>query len=281
MEREERELYEKLSSILREYPAIDQFLSKDFLRKQCISGLSSYILKHVAQKDTKDNSQYLDSLENQLARLENVPGFGELRKGLRSSNWEQYYEARTQIDTSVWFSQRGMLKEIEPDLLHRTGSCDLLISLEQNDIYCEVTSRRFSEANSAKALERMQKVQKKQPWLTPGDVVSQQQIDYVLQSLRYKAKHQLPPCSPGILVLETGRDGLYRQHIIELANKLFTDKSQAPIPQVILIMLWSLERGSNIGEAPFWFINRNSQFKNVGTELIKHLKQEDKAIDCG
>lgn len=277
----ESELYQKLSSVLCKYPTINRFLGGDFLHKQCRSGLKSYILKRLTQADTSENLQHLDYWNSRLARLSCVPGFDKLQKGLRSANWAQYYETLTQIDISIWFSQRHLLKEIEPELPHRRGNCDLLISLKLGDIYCEVTSRRFPQVNSQIPVEEIQRVQKGQPWLTEQDLTYQQEIESVLRSLRAKAKRQLPPNSPGILVLETGRAAFFRWQSKDLADKLFAGESQSPIPQVILIMLWSLERGSDIGEAPFWFLNRNSQFKTFGLGLLKYLGQAHKAVECG
>jgi hypothetical protein len=251
----ENELYRKLSSILCKYPTINQFLGGDYLRRQCKSGLKPKILSCLAQADTdeklQNESKFLQSLDSQLAELSCVPGFDKLEKGLRRTSWEEVDETLVQIDTTIWFSQRHLLKEIEPELPHRRGSCDLLISLKQNDIYCEVTSRRSPQGNSQIPVKKIQKAQKRQPWRTELDLTCQLEIGYVLQSLHQKAKDQLPLSSPGILALETNRAMIFQRQTKDLADKLFASKSQSPVPQVILIMLWNLERGSNVGEGPF------------------------------
>lgn len=190
-------------------------------------------------------------MESQLAQLSCFPGFNKLQKALRSSNGDEYYETQIQIERSVWFALHRLLKEIEPELHDNRRGCDMLLSLEEHPIYCEVTSRQFPGVNSKRTAAQMQRLQKKQPWLTEQDIEYQYEINNVLRSLRDKTHRQLPPTVPGILVLETGRAMFFHPHTKDLANKLFASTSRAPRPHVILIMLWSGDSGSRMGEAPF------------------------------
>jgi hypothetical protein len=277
----ESELYQKLHSILCNYPTIYQLLGGDFFRRQCKAELTSCILKHLAQEGHNENLPHLSYMESQLAQLSCFPGFNKLQKGLRSPNGDEYYETQIQIERSVWFAQQHLLKEIEPELHDQGESCDMLLAFKGQHIYCEVTSRRFAGVNSKITTAQMQRLQKKQPWLTEQDIEYQYEINNVLRSLKDKAQHQLPPTAPGILVLETGRAMFFHWQTKELANKLFASTSRATTPHVILIMLWSGDSGSQMGEAPFWFVNRNSYFKAIGRALLKYLGQEQKAVECG
>jgi len=247
----ESELYQKLQSILCNYPTIYQLLGGDFFRRQCKAELTSCILKHIAQEGHNENLPYLSHMEGQLAQLSLFPGFNKLRKGLRSPNVHEYYETQIQIEKSVWFAQHHLLREIEPEINDKRGSCDVLLSFEERPIYCEVTSRRFPGVNSKGTTARMQRLQKKQPWLPEQEIECQLEINTLLRSLRDKAQHQLPPTAPGILVLETGRAMFFYWQTKDLANKLFASTSQTTPPHVILIMLWSGDSGSQMGEAPF------------------------------
>lgn len=291
----ESELYHQLDSILQQYPQISQFLGGDFLKKQSKGELTSCALQSLAQGLDSESLQRLSHRFSQLAQLSSFPGFSKLQKGMRSSNWNQYYEALAQIEVSVWFAQHHLLEEIEPDLPHRTGSCDLLLSLGGQHIYCEVTSLTFPKVDSEKTAAQVQRLRKKRPGLTEPDIKQrlltelgiqhQYQINNMLRGLRGKIRRQLPPDFPGILALQTGRAGFSTPQTKDLAKELFAATSQAPTPQVILIMLWSLERGGTIGqpveEAPFWFPNRNSRFKDACRELLKYLKQEHRVTECG
>lgn len=277
----ESEPCQKLHAILCNYPTVYQLLSPDFLRRQCRAGLTSYILKRVAQEEHNESVPYLSYMESQLSQLSCFSGFSKLQKGLRSSNGHEYYETRIQIKMSVWFAQHHLLKEIEPKLDDKGGSCDMILSLKEQPIYCEATSLRFSGVNNKTTAAQMQRLQKEQPWLTEQAIEYQGKIKAVLQSLRDKARRQLPSIAPGILVLETGRAMFFYCQTKDLANKFFASTSQATTPHVILIMLWSSEGGSQIGEAPFWFVNRNSHFKAIGQALLKYLGQEHKAVECG
>ncbi len=275
------EVYQRLHSILCNYPTMYQLLGGDFLRRQCKAELTSCILKHLAQEGHNENLPYLSYMESQLAQLSCFPRFNKLQKALRSPNVHEYYETQIQIEKSIWFAQHHLLKEIEPELHDKRRSCDMLLSLEEQPIYCEVTSRRFPGVNSKRTAAQMQRLQKKQPWLPEQEIECQLETNTLLRSLRYKAKLQLPPTAPGIIVLETGRAMFFYWQTKDLANKLFASTSRAPRPHVILIMLWSGDSGSQMGEAPFWFVNRNSHFKAIGQALLKYLGQEHKAVECG
>ncbi len=97
--------------------------------------------------------------------------------------------------------------------------------------------------------------------------------DRITRNLLAKTRRQLPPNHPGILALETGKSMVFTFDTKKIAQKLFPSR-----PQVMLIMLWSLERGSQIGEAPFWFINPNSPYQNIGQKLLEYLGQDNKLI---
>jgi hypothetical protein len=104
--------------------------------------------------------------------------------------------------------------------------------------------------------------------------------DRITRTLLGKINKQLPRNYPGILALETGKSMVFAFDTKKIAQKLFPSR-----PQVILIMLWSLERGGTVGqpplEAPFWFLNRNSHFGDTGQGLLKYLEQEQKVTECG
>jgi hypothetical protein len=94
-----------------------------------------------------------------------------------------------------------------------------------------------------------------------------------VRNLLDKTNHQLPPNHPGVLALETGKSMVFTFDTEKIAQKLFPSR-----PQVMLIMLWSLERGSQIGEAPFPFINPNSPYQNIGQKLLEYLGLNNKVI---
>lgn len=97
--------------------------------------------------------------------------------------------------------------------------------------------------------------------------------DRITRILLGKTNKQLPPNYPGILALETGKSMVFTFDTKKIAQKLFPSR-----PQVMLIMLWSLERGSQIGEAPFPFVNPNSPYQNIGQKLLKYLGLDNKVI---
>jgi len=225
-------------------------------------------------------SQYLSNLNSKLVQLEPFPGFPKLGPGIKAKDWQQYYETLAEIKADIWFAERGLLKEIQPELSHTRGRGDILILLSGQLIYCEVTARRFpneSDEKDDRKEARLKKLREEQPWATQADLDDQDEIRKMLGHLRGKTRRQLPPNFPGILVLDTGRAMFYQQSTKKLAGRLFASQDTS---QVILIMLWSLERGSQIGEPPFWFVNRRSCFHDIGLALLKSLGQEQNIVEC-
>jgi hypothetical protein len=226
--------------------------------------------------------EFRATLEKMSVGLTSVKGYDKFKRFLRgTSDWDQFQEALAQIDITLWFKDKGILKEIEPELANSMGKADILLTFSQQDIYCEVTSFQ-SIAKSIESLtkdgdnkieSKFQKVRKAQPWITRHDIENETQVNRIAKNLLEKTKKQLPPNYPSILALETGKSQVYCYKIKEVAKKLFPKR-----PQVTLIMLWSLEKGSQIGEAPFWFVNPNSPYQNIGQELLEYLGQDNKVI---
>ncbi|MFC2033586.1 hypothetical protein ACFLUB_03630 [Chloroflexota bacterium] len=86
-----------------------------------------------------------------------------------------------------------------------------------------------------------------------------------------KTKKQIPTSHPGILALETGKAAIFSPEVDEIAKNLFKNRQQ-----LILIMLWSLDRGSAIGEPPFWFNNPKSKYQRIGQDFLSYFKQDYK-----
>ncbi|MFC1993083.1 hypothetical protein ACFLV3_04670 [Chloroflexota bacterium] len=210
-------------------------------------------------------------MDNRLTELTSVTGYGRLCSRLRgSSDWDGYQEFLAQINITLWFKDKGILKEIEPALANSMGRADILLTFSQQDIYCEITSRQSLEKSiKSKRGNDAQKVQnllKKEPWMTQQDAKNEIEIDRILRISLRKTSKQLPANHPGILALDGGKGAVYVHKIKRVAKELLQQR-----PQVILIMLWSLEKGSQIGEAPFWFVNPNSPYQDIRQELLEYL----------
>lgn len=230
------------------------------------------------------DSRYLEfkaNLEKCSLGLSSVNGFNKLKKQLNGvSNWEEFQAIRAQINVTCWFKDRNILKEIEPDLPHRKGSADILLVFSNHDIYCEVNSlESFAKVKEPKEqnadIEKIKIKSKNLPWLTELDIEHAIKRERIIRNLKEETNKQLPLNYPGILALETGRAAVFSLEVKEIATKLFKNRHQ-----VILIMLWSLEKGSKIGEAPFWFVNPSSRYQNVGQELLRYLGQGNNVFDC-
>jgi len=279
------ECYQRLQPILSEYLHVYQFLNDGFIRGQCESALKNFLLKRLDNEESSHfTCQHLPTLEQRLAGLTSITGYDRLKPLLRgASDWDEYQEFLAQIDITLFFKHKNLLKEIEPELPHRVGNADVLLSFSQQDIYCEVTSfeslaksvESKTQDEDNKIESRLQELRKEQPWLTKQDVENKIETNRIVKNLLGKTNKQLPQCYPGILALETGKSMVFHYKIKEVADRLFPQR-----PQVILIMLWSLERGSQIGEPPFWFVNPNSPYQNIGQKLVKYLGQENKVLDC-
>jgi len=222
--------------------------------------------------------EFRATLKKESAGLASVKGYDRLKSRLNSvTDWDSYKEMSAQIGITLWFKEKSLLKEIEPELPHREGNADALLSFSEQDIYCEVTSpESLQKSIASKKQSEAKKVQnllKKQPWMSKQDAEHELKIERAVRNLLDKTKRQLPPNHPSILALETAKSMVFTFDTKKMAHKLFPSR-----PQVMLIMLWSLERGSRIGEAPFWFINPNSPYQNIGQKLLKYLGQDNKVI---
>lgn len=229
----------------------------------------------------KDNRylQFQATLEKISIGLAYVKGYDRLISSIRDvADWDGFQAISAQIKTTAWFKDKGILKEIEPRLPQRLGYADMLLSFSQQDIYCEVSSLQ-SIAKSIESKkqdtenEKIRIKRQNQPYLTKQDIEHDIKKDRITRNLLRKTNKQLPENRPGILALETGRAAVFHLEIKEIAEKLFTNR-----PHIMLMMLWSLERGSDIGEAPFWFKNHKSKYQTTGQELLKYLGQEKKLI---
>ena len=225
------------------------------------------------------------TLEKESSDLASVKRYDRLISTIKGvASWDEYMEIRAQINITKWFKEKSLLKEIEPELPHRKGNTDALLSFSEQDIYCEVTSpeslQKSIESKKQSEANKVQKLLKMQTWMSKQDAEHEIKQDRITRILLGKTNKQLPPNYPSILALETGKSMVFTFDTKEIAQKLFPSR-----PQVILIMLWSFERGGTIGkpplEAPFWFLNRNSHFRGTGRGLLKYLQQEHKVAECG
>lgn len=267
----ENECYQQLQPIISLFPHLHQFLNNDFIREQCEKGLKCYLLKRLDNKESSyDTRQHLPTLEKRLTELATVTGYDRFSTLLRgASDWDEYQEILAQIDVTLWFKHKGLLKEVEPELPHRMGNADVLISLSQGDIYCEVTSFQ----SIIKSFE--DKTKMGQPWKTEQGLNNKLEIKRAVRKLLDKTSRQLPPNHPGILALETSKSAMFGFDVRRIAQQLFKSR-----PHVALIMLWSWESseqdesdflGWSRNNPSFCFINAGSKFREVGETLLKHL----------
>ena len=243
--------------------------------------MKCYFLEYLANEESRYKPyQYLPTLEKMLAELSSVTGYDRLAYLLRgASDWDGYNEFLAQIDITLWFKQKSLLKEIEPRLPCSAGVGDILLAFSQQDIYCEVTSResfqKSIESPKGNKGQRIQNLFKREPWMTQQDVENEIEIDIILRKLLEKTKKQLPSSHPGILAFDAGKGWVFHHQVERVAKKLFPQRLQ-----LMLVMLWTSERGSQIGEPPFWFVNPNPPYQNIGQELLKYLGQDNKVLDC-
>ncbi len=222
--------------------------------------------------------QFQTTLEKIAAGLTLVNGYDRLISLIKGvASWDEYMEIRAQINTTRWFKEKSLIKEIEPKLPHREGYSDMLLSFSEQAIYCEVTSpesiQKSIESKKQNEVKKVQNLLKKQSWMSEQDAEHEIRKDRITRNLLAKTRRQLPPNHPGILALETGKSMVFTFDTKKIAQKLFPSR-----PQVMLIMLWSLERGSQIGEAPFCFVNPNSPYQNIGQKLLEYLGLDNKVI---
>ena len=284
--------YPKLQSIIPKFPNIHQIIDDDCIRTQSESQLKNYLLKRLADEESRDHtSQHLPTLEKRLAKLDHVNGYDRLKPILRgASNWDEYQEFLAQIDITLYFHNKSTLKEIEPELPHRAGNADILLSFSQRDIYCEVTSfqsiaksiesKTKSEKN--KIQDRVRGLRKRQPWETEQEIENELKIKRAVRNLLDKTNRQLPPNHPGILGVETGKSAMFGFDVREIAPQLFKRR-----PQLALIMLWSWESSEqddsdfmswSRNKPSFCFINPISEFREIGEALLKHLDLKGEVV---
>jgi len=275
-----KEAYLRLQSILSIYPHIYQFLDDAFIRGQCESALKNFLLKRLDnEKSSHLTCKHLPTLEKRLAGLTSVTGYGRLCSRLRvASNWDEYQEFLAQIDITLWFKDKGIVKEIEPELANSMGKADILLTFFQQDIYCEVTSfqsiAKSIESKAKSEEKKIRELRKRQPWKTEQDVEHELKIKRAVRNVLDKTKRQLPSNHPGILALETGKSAMFGFDIREVAQKLLPSR-----PQVVLIILWSWESdgGDNSdlrwerNTPSFCFINGGSKFRQIGEGLLESL----------
>ena len=176
-----------------------------------------------------------------------------------------------QINATIWFRQKGLIKEIEPALPHRTGSCDILLSFAQQQIYCEVwAAQSFMKAFESRKTEKAVDLRKKEPWMSQEDAEHEIRNRDIARTLKHKINQQLPQGQPGMLWIDGAKGWLFHYDAKIIARRLFPLK-----PQMTLIMLWTLERGSQLGEPPFCFVNSKSPFQDLSRELLLHLGLTD------
>lgn len=267
----------RLQSILSQFSRIHQFLDDAFVKAQCESGLSNYLLSRLVNDDSSGSTaQHLPTLEKRLAKLASVAGYDRLGSLLRgASNWDQYQEALAQIDITLWFNQKNLLKEIEPLLPHGLGNADILLSFAGQDIYCEVASfQSIIKSIEAKAKDKENKI--REQWKEQRGSIK---IKGVARNLLDKTKRQLPQDYPAILALNTTKSAIFAHDVRLIANRLLPRR-----PQVALIGLWSWEGD---GEAMSWdnsptsfFVNHGSKFYKVGKALIQSLNVKSEIVGC-
>jgi len=222
--------------------------------------------------------QFQTTLKKIAVRLASINGYDRLESSIENvADWDGSQAIKAQINITLWFNDKGILKEIEPKLPLREGYSDILLSFSEQDIYCEVTSpeslQKSIESKKQNEAKKVQNLLKKQPWMSKQDAEHELKRERTVRNLVDKTKHQLPPNHLGVLALETGKSATFIFDVRKVAPQLFKSR-----PQLVLIMLWSLERGSQIGEAPFWFVNPNSPYQNIGQKLLEYLGQDNKVI---
>ncbi len=222
--------------------------------------------------------QFQKTLGENSVGLVTVNGYDRLKSSIEDvADWDGFQAIWAQIDTTLWFKDKGILKEIEPHLPHRVGCADILLSFSEQDIYCEVTSpesmQKSLESKKNNEAEKVRILLGKEPWMSKQHAEHEFKIRRAVKHWMSKTKQQLPANYPGILAIDTGKAWLSHFDVKIAVKRLFPKR-----PQLVLIMLWNPERDSQIGEAPFWFINTNSPYQNIGQELLKYLWQDNKVI---
>ncbi|MFC1913215.1 hypothetical protein ACFLX7_03375 [Chloroflexota bacterium] len=265
----ESEPFVSLRRTISELPLLHRFLDDDFIKEQSTCGLKNFLLVH------SDNVQALQYLECGLRELSEVEGFERLGARLRGAcAWDQYQEVLAQINATIWFRQKDLLKEIEPTLPHRTGSCDALLVFTEQEIYCEVWAAqsfmKIFESKKTKIAGKAADLRKREPWMSQKDAEHEIRNRDIVRNLNQKTKRQMPPGQHGILWIDGAKGWLFHFDVKTIAERIFPSKLQ-----IASVMLWDGERGSQIGEAPFCFVNSGSSFQDTARKLLLHLNRTD------
>jgi hypothetical protein len=215
--------------------------------------------------------QFQDVLRKNLVSLANIKGHDRLETRINAvTNWDGYMDILFQINVTRWFKDKNLnlIKQIEPALTHREGFGDILLTFLKEEIYCEATSLNSTRLSKKCDFDnkRVKNKHKKQPYLTKLEIGHEIINDRITRIILDKTKRQLPEDYPGIFAIGTGRAAVFLYDFKSIAKKVFINR-----PNIVSIMLWSLERGSDIGEAPFCFRNPNSKYPDIGGDLLKYL----------
>jgi len=262
----ENEPYTSLRKTISEFSLLHRFLDDVFIEGQCATVPKNFFLVR------SDNVKALQHLEDLLQQLSEVKGYDRLGARLKAAcDWDGYQEIMAQINATIWFRQKGLIKEIEPALPHRTGSCDILLSFAGQEIYCEVWSAQsFLKASASKKTGKVTDLRKKEPWMSQQDAKHEIRNRDIVRTLMSKTNKQLPPSQHGILWIDGGKGWLFDFDVKTIAKKIFPSRLQ-----MSSVMLWNGERGSQIGEAPFCFVNPESPFQGLTRRLLLHLERVD------
>lgn len=222
--------------------------------------------------------QFQATLKKHSIGLADVKGYCRLISLMGDvADWDGFIAVLAQIETTLWFKNKAILKEIEPPLPQGVGYADILLSFSQQNTYCEVLSIESYPKSIAKKQPKDDKKVEimlgEKPFLTKQDIKHKIRKDKIVRILLKKTKKQLPENYPGIFALETGKAWISNSEVKEIAKRLFSKR-----PHVMLVMHQSPERGSDIGESPFWFINDKSNYRNIGQALLKYLEEDNKVI---
>lgn len=272
------QLFTELERIISQYPLLSQSIHKRFIAKNCDEGINCHILKRLSDKESSsDMQQHLPTLERRLAELAPIHGYERLGNILRgATNWDEYQEVLSQLDRTLWFKRNKLLAEIEPPLPHRLGSSDMVLCFSSQIIYCEVSSfQSLYKTLLTRSKKQEKTVQVEFPNAQKITLREEQRSEVqfeaqkVVRNLLEKTKRQLPQGYMGILALDTLKSAKFSYDIRLVAERLFPQREQ-----VTVIGLWSGEDDDEPGwemKPTTFFLNNNSQFREVGRELIKTL----------
>jgi hypothetical protein len=262
----ENEPYTSLVKTISGFPLLHRFLNDVFIEGQCAVGLKNFFLVH------SDNVEALQHLEGLLQQLTEVKGYDRLGARLIGAcDWDGYQEIMAQINATIWFRQKGLIKEIEPALPHRTGRCDILLSFVEQEIFCEVwASQSFMKAFETKKTGKVAVLRKKEPWMLQQDAEHEIRNRDIVRTLMSKTNKQLPPSQHGILWIDGGKGWLFHFDVKTIAERIFPSR-----PQMFSVMLWNGEQGSQIGVPPFCFVNTKSPFQELTRRFLQHIGRDN------